>query len=128
MNAVAVPTMRRLPSDAPEIQRRLQTMMEGDTVEFITEHGVPVSVSRTDKGLDTNIKVKVTCQTARILAGALFALAFLGALAAFLDGEGEFLTVAGLAIDRALVEEIATKIANGVAFETLVFFLAQHFC
>jgi hypothetical protein len=128
MSAVANPTMRRLPSDAPEIQKRLQTMMEGDAVEFMTEHGVPVSVSRTDKGVSANIKVKVTCQTARILAGALFFLATIGALAAFLDGEGEFLTVAGLAIDRALVEEIAMKIADGVAFNTLVFFLAQHFC
>jgi len=49
-------------------------------------------------------------------------------LASFLDGEGEVLTVAGLLIDRALIEEIAAKIASGVAFNTLVFFLAQHFC
>src|SRR5690348_9002392 len=109
MSAVANPAMPRLPNEAPEIQKRLQTMIEGDAVEFVTEHGVPVSVSRTDKGLSANVKVKVTCQTARILASALFFLASIGVIAAFLDGEGEFLTVAGLAIDRALVEEIAIK-------------------
>jgi hypothetical protein len=128
MSTAANPVMRRLPNDAPDIQKRLQTMMEGDTVEFMTEHGVPVSVSRTEKGLETNVKVKVTCQTARILASALFFLAAIGVLASFLDGEGEVLTVAGLLIDRALIEEIAAKIASGVAFNTLVFFLAQHFC
>jgi len=78
MSTVANPTMRRLPNDAPEIQQRLQTMTVGDTVEFMTERGVPVSVGRTDKGLDANIKVKVTCQTARILASALFFLAAMG--------------------------------------------------
>jgi hypothetical protein len=128
MSTIANPTMRRLPNDAPEVRQQLQTMQVGDTVEFMTEKGIPVSVSRTDKGLETNVKVKVTCPLARALASTLFLLAALGTLAAFVDGEGEFLTIAGLAIDRALVEEIANKIASGVAFNTLAFFLAQHFC
>ena len=128
MTTVVIPAMRIIPNDMPEVQQRLQTMKEGDTVEFMTERGVPVSVGRTDKGLETHIKVKVTCPTAEILAGTLFTLATLGAIAGFLDGEDEFLLIAGIALDRALVAQIAAKIANGVAFSTLVFFLAQRFC
>ena len=128
MGTVAIPAMRILPNDMSEVQQRLQTMKEGDTVEFMTERGVPVSVSRTDKGLETNIKVKVTCPLARAIAGIIFFAVALGTVASLLDGEGEVITIAGVVFAKSFVEALVEKIASGLAFETLVFTLAQHVC
>jgi hypothetical protein len=103
-------------------------MQDGDVIELMTISGFDVSARRTGKRVEVEVKVPITCPAAVTLAGILFGLGAFGIFLLLLGGEGEVLIISGIAIDAAALEEAAQLIAKGVAFGTLVTFLAKFVC
>lgn len=111
-------------------QEQIRTMQEGDTVYLTTINGFDILARRTAERtqIEANIKVTVTCPAAVTLAGLLFALGAAGIALALLTGGGEVIAVGGFVIGADVAAEVAEMLETGVAFGTLVTFLARYVC
>ena len=128
MTTVVNPTTLTLAENLHEVQEELRGLEKGDTVKFLTADGVPMSVSRTAKGLVVDAKLSVRCAEAVGLAEVLFALGAFGIFALLGPAVGGVLILNGIPIAATVLAMAAERIANGVTFEPLVAFLAQHVC
>jgi len=128
MTTAVNPTTLTLPDDLSEVQQELRGLKQGDTLNFVTADGVPMSFSQTAKGLVVDANLSIPCVEAVALAEALFALGAFGAFVLLSASVGPVVVLNGIPIAAAVLAIAAERIANGVKFEPIVTFLAQHVC
>ena len=128
MTTVASSTPLTLPDNLSEVQQQLRGLKQGGTVKFVTADGVPMSFSQTAKGLVVDAKLSIPCAEAVALAEVLFALGAFGVFVLLSGTVGPVVVLNGIAIAHTVLATAAERIANGVTFEPLVTFLAQHIC
>ena len=128
MTTVGNPTPLTLPDDIREVQQELRGLKQGGTVKIVTADGVPMSFSQTENGLVVDSNLRIPFLQAVALAEALVALGAFGIFVLLGASVGGLLIIAGIPIEAAVLAVAAERIANGVTFEPLVSFLAQHVC
>jgi hypothetical protein len=128
MTTVASPITLTLPDNLSEVQQQIRGLKQGDTVKLVTADGVPMSFRQTAKGLVVDAKLSIPCVEAVALADVLFAMGAFGVFVLLSGTVRPVVILNGIAIAHNVLAMAAERIANGVTFEPLVTFLAQHIC
>src|SRR5262252_5730416 len=128
MTTIATPTPLTLPDNLSEVQQQLRGLKQGGTVKLVTADGVPMSFNQTAKGLVVDAKLSIPCVEAVALAEVLFALGAFGVFVLLSGTVGPVVVLNGIPIAVTVLAIAAERIANGVTFQTLLPFLAQHIC